>query len=122
MANPERMKLAELQKFIAEGKGEWEQTEFKKTTGINLEDSPSLDVVWPNEAIRKCIGEQINIAESLHLLGQSLPSCAKLLVECLIEGKLTETELKDAQEALQRGDTEPDRAILQRLTRKGIDL
>jgi ATP-dependent DNA helicase RecG len=33
MANPERMTLAELQKFIAQSKGEWEQTEFKKTTG-----------------------------------------------------------------------------------------
>jgi len=33
MANPERMTLAELQEFIAAGKGEWEQTEFKKTTG-----------------------------------------------------------------------------------------
>ena len=33
MANPERMTLAELQKFIAAGKGEWEQPEFKKTTG-----------------------------------------------------------------------------------------
>ena len=27
------MTLAELQKFIADSKGEWEQIEFKKTTG-----------------------------------------------------------------------------------------
>jgi type I restriction enzyme, S subunit len=51
-----------------------------------------------------------------------LTTAAKLLVEALIEGKLSEAELKDAQEALERGEREADRAILARLTRKGIDV
>ncbi|MBX7222569.1 MAG: restriction endonuclease subunit S [Blastocatellia bacterium] len=55
-------------------------------------------------------------------LSGQLTTSAKFLVEALIEGNLTETELKDAQEALTRGDRGPDRAILQRLTRKGFDV
>ncbi|MBD2487172.1 hypothetical protein [Aulosira sp. FACHB-615] len=55
-------------------------------------------------------------------LSQLLTTTAKLLVEALIEGKLTEDELKIAQEALQKGDREPDKAILSRLTCKGYDI
>jgi type I restriction enzyme, S subunit len=50
-----------------------------------------------------------------------LTVAAKLLVEALIEGKLSEAELKAAQEGLEKGDTTLDREILDRLTRKGID-
>jgi type I restriction enzyme S subunit len=52
---------------------------------------------------------------------QRLTAAAKLLVEALIEGKISEADLKAAREALQRGEQVPDRAILSRLTRKGID-
>ena len=51
-----------------------------------------------------------------------LAIAAKYLVEALIEGKLTETELKNAQTALQKGDIEPDKAILAKLTRQGYDI
>jgi type I restriction enzyme, S subunit len=50
-----------------------------------------------------------------------LTVAAKLLVEALIEGKLSEAELIAAQEGLEKGDTTLDREILDRLTRKGID-
>jgi hypothetical protein len=33
MTNPGTMTLAELQKLVADSKGEWEHLEFKKTTG-----------------------------------------------------------------------------------------
>ena len=55
-------------------------------------------------------------------LSQVLTTAAKYLVEALIEGKLTETELKNAQTALQKGDIEPDKAILAKLTRQGYDI
>lgn len=61
----------------------------------------------------KFIGEDLSIC---------LTTAAKLLVEALIEGKLTEEELKTAQEAVQKGDREPDKSILSRLTRKGYDI
>jgi type I restriction enzyme S subunit len=44
------------------------------------------------------------------------------LIEALIEGKVTEAELVNAQEALERGDKTADRALLSRLTRKGVDV
>ena len=40
MTAPRSMSLAELQKLIAENKGEWEHIEFKKTTG---------ELPWGNE-------------------------------------------------------------------------
>ena len=55
-------------------------------------------------------------------LSQVLTTAAKYLVEALIEGKLTETELKNAQTALLKEDIEPDKAILTKLTRKGYDI
>jgi type I restriction enzyme S subunit len=51
-----------------------------------------------------------------------LTTAAKLLVEALIEGKVTEAELVAAQEALERGDATADRALLRRLTRHGLDV
>ncbi|EDY20990.1 hypothetical protein CfE428DRAFT_1283 [Chthoniobacter flavus Ellin428] len=51
-----------------------------------------------------------------------LTTASKQLVEALIEGRVTEAELAAAQQALDRGDTAPDRALLSRLTRAGFDL
>lgn len=53
---------------------------------------------------------------------EKLTDGAKLLVEALIEGKVTEAELGAAQEALERGDDTADRALLRRLTRHGLDV
>ena len=53
---------------------------------------------------------------------QRLTTAAKLLVEALIEGKVTEAELVAAQEALERGDDTANRALLRRLTRHGLDV
>lgn len=50
-----------------------------------------------------------------------LTCVSKQLVEALIENKLTEQELINAQHALGKGDTTLDRQILSRLTTKGID-
>lgn len=46
---------------------------------------------------------------------------AKLLVEALIEGQIIEDELREAQQALDRGDVCPDQGILSRMTEHGID-
>ena len=51
-----------------------------------------------------------------------LTAASKFLVEALVEGKVTEAEMDAAQEALERGDDTADRALLSRLTRKGIDV
>lgn len=50
-----------------------------------------------------------------------LTSSAKLLVECFIEGFLTEQQLIDAQQALEAGDDSLDLAILAQLTTQGFN-
>uniref|UniRef100_B8HZR6 Restriction modification system DNA specificity domain protein n=1 Tax=Cyanothece sp. (strain PCC 7425 / ATCC 29141) TaxID=395961 RepID=B8HZR6_CYAP4 len=69
-----------------------------------------------SEEILQCM----NLQEMAIRSAERLTTAAKLLVEGLIEGKISELELQEAQEALQRGDTTLDRQILSRLTRKGI--
>lgn len=62
-----------------------------------------------------------NQRESSIEIAQSLVSTAKLLVEALIERKITEAELIHAQTSLERGDETADRAILSRLFEGGWD-
>lgn len=50
-----------------------------------------------------------------------LTTAAKLLVEALIEGQLTEAQLIAAQDSLQASDDSLDRAILARLKTDGVD-
>ena len=47
---------------------------------------------------------------------------AGLLVEALVEGQATESDLIAAQKMLEKGDLSADREILSRLTRKGMDI
>jgi hypothetical protein len=51
-----------------------------------------------------------------------LTTAAKLLVEALIEGQVSESDLVAAQKALEAGNRSADREILSRLTRKGMDV
>jgi hypothetical protein len=53
---------------------------------------------------------------------QRLRHSAKLLVEALIEGRVGEGELREAQEGLERGDISADRELLSRLSRTGLDI
>ncbi len=50
-----------------------------------------------------------------------LIASARSLVELLIEGKVTENELNNAQKSLDAGDNFYDREILSRITTKGLD-
>ncbi|MFN6531087.1 restriction endonuclease subunit S [Nostoc sp. ChiSLP03a] len=76
----------------------------------------------PRCKIEQEIGNRIHFHHEALVESRNLTTAAKLLVEALIEGKITEDELKTAQQALEKGDREPDKAILSRLTRKGIDI
>lgn len=64
----------------------------------------------------------MNEIEQALRCSQRLVTSAKLLVESLIEGRLSECDLVNAQHALQRGDRTLDIAILSRLTEDGIDM
>lgn len=74
------------------------------------------------------LSEQIKIAE-LHALyinqkrySSMLIQSAKLLVEGLIKGQITEQQLIEAQTALEVGDNSLDKCILSKITNKGIDV
>ncbi|MDJ0900447.1 MAG: restriction endonuclease subunit S [Xenococcus sp. MO_188.B8] len=68
------------------------------------------------------IGHEIKFYHECLIESEKLTTAAKFLVEALIEGKLTETELTNAQTALQKGEIEPDKAILAKLTRQGYEI
>lgn len=59
--------------------------------------------------------------ESAIRASKALTTTAKVLVEALIEGRLTETELIAAEQALQAGNDQLDRRILNRLKTDDID-
>jgi type I restriction enzyme S subunit len=84
------------------------------------EDVLEAMIPWHDEAER--LGRNLERAQTMYLSAERFSTAAKLIVEALIEGKVTEAELIAAQEALDRGDTSLDRALLSRLTRQGIDI
>lgn len=71
--------------------------------------------------IEKNVGEQARCVNAAIKLSQRLTTAAKLLVEALIKGQLTEAELLTAEKALQAGSDRLDRFILSRLNTDGID-
>ncbi|MEH2241593.1 hypothetical protein [Nostoc sp.] len=75
----------------------------------------------PNNLIKQ-VGNFARIRNTCSNFVILLTITAQLLVEALIEGKITEEELQTAQQVLQKGDREPDKTILSRLTHKGIDI
>lgn len=109
---------AYLNKIYPYWKGMATGSVVPKVTSENL-----LQIPVPQKiALAKdSIGHWLRLASFAMDKSEKLTIVAKLLVEALIEGKLSEAELKAAQEGLEKGDTTLDREILDRLTRKGID-
>lgn len=87
---------------------------------IDAEDVLEVMIPWHADADQ--LGNGLERAQALYFSAEKITSSAKLLVEALIEGKVTEAELVAAHEALERGDDTADRALLRRLTRNGLDI
>lgn len=88
-----------------------------KVTSENL-----LDIKVPDSiATDTEIGDYLRSADIAVRCSMNLTNAAKLLVEALIEGQLTEAELIAAEQALQAGNDYFDRRILTRLKTDGID-
>lgn len=62
---------------------------------------------------------QLRVAGIASELAAALTHVSKLLVEALIEGRVTENQLIEAQQALEDGDNSKDRAILSKITDQG---
>lgn len=89
-------------------------------------DMKKLDIPVPvvSDALKHewlaCDDRMASAGEACEIASK-LTSAAKLLVEALIEGAVTEQQLIDAQKAIEAGDTSLDQEILARLTTKGLD-
>lgn len=87
---------------------------------IDAGDVLDLMVLWHENS--KQLGQNLAQAQAMYFASEKLTTAAKGLIEALIEGKISETELVGAQEFLEREDNFADRALLSRLTRQGIDV
>ncbi|CAH6847117.1 Restriction endonuclease subunit S [Vibrio chagasii] len=89
-----------------------------KVTSENL-----LKVNVPAEIAKSSeIGDHIRLSDTAVTFCKKLTQVARLLVENLIEGHISEQELIDAQQALESGNKDLDRALLARFSAKGIDV
>ncbi len=93
------------------------------TGQLNLanEHVAQVPVLTPLPPAQRFIGNLIRLSHHSIVGARSLTAAAKLLVEALIEGQITEADLVEAQEAIQRGDHSADARLLQRLTVAGLD-
>jgi type I restriction enzyme S subunit len=89
-----------------------------KVTSENL-----LSIVVPVgiASSSESIGYILRTAEKSRFYASQLVLAAKLLVDVLIDLRLSEDELVDAQAKLEQGDDSADRAILSRLYEGGLD-
>lgn len=86
------------------------------------EDVP-LQIFVPefDASLRERLGQTLLDTHFALLHSAKLTNAAKLLVEDLIEGQITEAQLIAAEQALQAGNDALDRKILSRLKADGID-
>jgi len=89
---------------------------------INIEELKTIRIWSPSIEVQKDIGNQVERVSKLQAYSTKLTTTAKLLVEALIEGKISETDLIAAQKTLEAGDRTADRKILSSLTPKGMDI
>ena len=87
---------------------------------IDADDVLEAMVPWHDDADR--LGQDLAHAQAMYFAAEKLSTAARLLVEALVEGKVTEAELISYHEALERGDDSADRALLRRLSRHGLDV
>ena len=96
---------------------------YGSTGQLNLSSSALRNLPVPDVDLdfQNFLGEALSTTDTLFKLSTRLTQAAKTLVEALIEGQLTESQLVTAQQALEAGDESLDRALLERMTAEGID-
>ena len=80
---------------------------------IDRDDVLDLLVPWREDANE--LGRKLRMAQGCYFASAALTTAAKLLVEHLIDGSLTEADLIAAQKGLEAGNRDAERAILQSL-------
>jgi hypothetical protein len=89
---------------------------------INIQELGSVRIWKAPHKIQQAVAGMVNSFNLALDSAHHLTSAAKLLIEALINGKISAAELVSAQEALVRGDNSIDRVLLSRLTRQGLDV
>ncbi len=88
---------------------------------INLEELKSIKVWRASPKQQDNLAGLIIDSRLAGSVASKLTDVAKALVEALIEGQISETQLIEAQQALEAGDDSLDRAILTRLKTDGLE-
>ncbi|MFT5634883.1 MAG: type I restriction enzyme S subunit [Cognaticolwellia sp.] len=86
---------------------------------VSLHAIPEINIAVFDFKAQRYIGNKVRLTENIKLTEKSLMIASKALIEALIGGQITETQLIEAQQALEEGDDSKDRAILSKLTDKG---
>lgn len=96
---------------------------YGSTGQLNLSSAAlrNLPVADFDICLQRVLGDQIRVSDKATKLAKRLTNAAKILVEDLIEGQITEAQLIAAEQALQNGNDTLDRKILGRLKTDGID-
>lgn len=105
-----------------EGQMQLNQWAVKTTVEhTSLSDIGRVCIPRLDAGIEGDLADKLLSARKAYRYSRFLTICAKLLVEDLIEGQITEAQLIAAEQALQNGNDTLDRKILGRLKTDGID-
>ncbi|RII75055.1 restriction endonuclease subunit S [Pseudomonas monteilii] len=105
-----------------EGQMQLNQWAVKTTVEhTSLSDIGRVRIPRLNADVEDDLADKLLAARRAYRYSRFLTTSASLLVEALIEGRLTEAELLTAEKALQAGNDRLDRFILRRLNTGGID-
>jgi type I restriction enzyme, S subunit len=102
------------------GRAVTERHSFKSTRPeLTKAEIESCFIALIDKTLMSQVGSLARLKNACSRFSVLMTASAKFLVEALIEGQITETEMREAQESLERGDLDADREILSRLTTKG---
>jgi len=105
-----------------EGQMQLNQWAVKTTVEhTSLSDIGRVRIPRLDSGVEDSLADKLASARWAYRYSRFLTICAKLLVEALIKGQLTEAELIAAEQALQAGNEHLDRHILNRMKTDGID-
>jgi type I restriction enzyme S subunit len=90
----------------------------------DIDEDVAIQTLVPlfDDALVRTLGKRWKLRLNAAHLSGALTTTAAILVESLVDGKLTEAEITEAQLAIESGDDTLDRQLLNRLTLRGIDV
>lgn len=125
MLSPTAIRSELLVHWLNRPEGQLQLNQWAVKTTVehtSLSDISKVLIPRLDEDTEEHFADNLSYARYAERLSKRCTSLAKLLVEGLIEGHISEQELIDAQQALESGNNDLDRALLARFSAKGIDV